>query len=565
MRLFQNSHFSFSKFFWSPKGLPFNFFDILQQTSCLIKHQTECHFIIGMTRGQQASGHPPTAFMAQAAPPQPNNFGHMINSSTLQPGLSNTTFPSPQHPANPAAFDHLNMGQFGAQTHPHPGGKAMSPQSHNANDFKHDFALSQFSFNDASLFNSVNNSFKDQSPHSHFMSNFAASKNNASQYITGASSFGGPPGPNANNTGAIQQPNAGYAPGGSGSFLNKNMFGAQFSTPKPDSSMIQNAQKQFGFTSIPSALQGGNHFAGGPNQFHKPNSLQLPSNANNAPQSLLQTQPSSALFSGYHGSGSNVTRMPNPIQRPNTMYQRPSPRAAFVANNVFNVGNPAVVAASMNSTQQKVNGANDRSSPNVGTHRPWSSADHLGAAANSMQSKFHQTSFNLQGGNSNGGASYSTDNSMSRIPNSSMVRPRNTYSSPQGINMSTQAPMTRFQAPMQGSAIKRDVNSQGPLNGSMKDEKVDSSGYMQNSSMPSEAGGNSLFVSSEIAPNESSKAAPPTNVNAVVEQKDLSASEMGGQQNIEEGSLTSSGVSAIVNSTGSEAPASGGNSAVVVD
>ena len=523
--------------------------------------------LIGMTapRGQQASGHPPTAFMAQAAPPQPNSFGHMINSNTLQSALSSTTFPSPQHPAN-AAFDHLNMGQFGTQTHQHPGGKAMSPQSHNASDFKHDFALSQFTFNDANLFNSVTSTFKqDQSPHSHFMSNYAVSKSNASQFMTGVSSFGGP-GPNTNNTGAIQQsvnPNAAFTPGGSGSYLNKNMFGAAqpFSAPKPDSSMMQNAQKQFGFTSLPSALQGGSHFAGGPTQFHKPNSLQLPSNASNAPQSLLQAQPSSALFSGYPGSGSNVTRMPNPIQRPNTMYQRPSPRAPFVGNNVFN--NPAAVAAaSMNSSQQKVNSGNDRSSPSVGTHRPWSSAD-IGGVANSMQSKFHQTAFNLQAGNANGG-NYSNDNSMSRIPNSSMVRPRNSYNSPQGMNLSSQGPMTRFPSPIQGSGIKRDVTAQGALNGSMKEEKLDSTGCipMCNTSMAGESGGNSLFVSSEMTPIDSKKTL--ANVNTV-EQKDLSASEMGGQQNMEESSLSSSGVSAIVNSTGSDAPASGGNSAVVVD
>jgi len=312
--------------------------------------------LMGMQpRGQQANhshAFMQAAAQSQQAHPQHSNYGHMMGSNPLQSAMNSTSFHSPQHPGQ-HPFDLNLAAPFGA-AQGHPGGKAMSPQSHHPPDYKPDYSA-LYGFNDASAFNQAaaaagnfhqKESFRNQ------------------QFLQASSSFN-----NGNGSGMQQH------------HLNANSGFPNSSTFQVPNKLLQSftkqdqLQKTLGIAG-PYSFPTGNS---APGAFGKtgPGSMQMNSGASAVgAQGMMQSQNPGAAFGSHAFSNANNPsgpRMPiAPIQRPNFPRPRASSNAISGMQNMFPP--PSSTAQfNMNSSipLQKRN-SQDRSSPGTG-QRPWSS------------------------------------------------------------------------------------------------------------------------------------------------------------------------------------------------
>ena len=337
-------------------------------------------------RGQQANpSHPFMQAPAQNPQPHPqhSNYGHIMGSNPLQPTMNSTSFHSPQHPGQ-HPFD-MSLGPFGT-AQGHPGGKAMSPQSHHPpGDFKPDYAA-LYGFNEASAFNqAAAGSFKTDHSQS-FLASYNAAKGN-SQFLQASSSF------NSGNGSSMQQPqlnaSSGYPPNGSGSFMAANKLMQGFS--KQDVMQAAAAQKSLGMGGPYSFGVGAASATG---SYHKgaPNSMQM--NSNPSAQSMLQSQTSAAFGSHAFSGATNPAgpRLPPaPIQRPNFPRPRATANPIGGVSGIFPAASASGTYAMNANAQLQKRNSGDRSSPGTAGQRPWSSD----TGSNSASMNKYVANFNI--------------------------------------------------------------------------------------------------------------------------------------------------------------------------
>ncbi|XP_063724476.1 uncharacterized protein LOC134852117 isoform X2 [Symsagittifera roscoffensis] len=343
-------------------------------------------------RPQQTNHSHPFMQPQSQNPQQHNNYGHMMNSNALQPGLNNATFPSPQHPVQ--SFE-LSLGAFGA-AQGHPGGKAMSPQSHQQpGDFKNEFSM--YGLSDA-----FSATFKPEQSQA-FLAGYGAAKGNT-HFLQGSSSFN-----NGNGSNMQQQQmnaNSGFHNGNSSFMGNKMLSG--FTKPE----MIQAAHKLNMGSSYPGHFGVGSS-AQGP--FHKtgPNSIQMGGTSSNAvaQQNMMQSQaPGGGFGQNFSNPVNSMSTRPPPIQRPNNHFPRPRVNTAIGGMSGIGIFPPSSMSGSYsmssntNPTLQKRN-SGDRGSPGANNQRPWSSDLGNSSATAGTMGKFAQnfipSSVTTYGGNSN--------------------------------------------------------------------------------------------------------------------------------------------------------------------